>query len=58
MARKSRPTRRRRTPRATDGGSRIALSAILGRPGGTHGRRKPNKKAIRRKAINESKENS
>lgn len=51
---KKSPQRPKRTPRATDGGSIVALQARLGRPGGTHGRRKPQRQAERRRAIQES----
>ena len=38
------------------GPSAVALAARLGRPGGTHGRRKPPRAAAKQRAITESKE--
>jgi hypothetical protein len=47
-------TRKRKRPqRATDGGSRVALSALL-RPGGAHGRRKATRDVEKRRAIREA----
>jgi len=36
---------------AADGGSATLRSAFIGRPGGTHGRRKPQRSAVKRRAI-------
>lgn len=44
--------RKRKTPRATDGGSRVALRALLA-PGGRHGRRKAQRDVEKRRAIRE-----
>lgn len=41
---------------ASLGPSAVALAARIGRPGGTHGRRKPPRTAAKQRAINESKE--
>lgn len=47
--------RKPRPQRATDGGSRVALSALL-RPGGKHGRRKAQRDVAKRAAIREQQE--